>query len=138
MLQKVNLPKLIDRMEQDQELADQLEFVNEDTREEEARNQIVRESLAACRAAIEEHLVEFLMRRPHASYEQWIQELHPENVSPGGIFDDLQEVDSRFYVKESDHRILWNSKVAPRLQVAPRTVLPEEEFGLEEVDLLMD
>ena len=135
-LRKVNLPRLIDEMERDQELADKLEIVNKDLKDEADRKEIVRESLAACHAEMKEHLDEFLHRRPTATYEEWIKELHPENVSPGRLLEDFDEVDIRFYVPDSDHRLLWNSSVGLERRVQSRSVMYDEAFGLVTVDLL--
>lgn len=49
-LQKINLSKLIDDMEQDQELAYKLEDINKETDEEVERKRIVQEALARCQA----------------------------------------------------------------------------------------
>lgn len=110
-LQKINLVKLIDDMEHDQELADELEVVNRETTQEAERKAMVQEALAACRAEIEDHLTTFLFFHPTAAYEEWIQDLHPENVDRGQLLTDLKTVDMRFYVADSDHRLLWNARV---------------------------
>ena len=122
-LQKVNLGKLIDEMEHDQEVADKLEFINQETQEEAARKELVREATEACQREIANHLEEFLERRPDATYEDWILELHPDNVEQGYFFEELTEVDIRFYVKDSDHRLMWNAheKVSKDRLVAART-----------------
>lgn len=122
-VQKVNLAKLIDDMEHDQELADELENVNLDLQEEAERKAMVREATEACRAEIENHLDKFLADNPDATYEDWIQDLHPDNVTEGKIFQDMKQVDLRFYVEDSDHRLLWNRKLcdSPDRQVQART-----------------
>ena len=38
------------------------------------------------------------------TYEDWIKSLHPENVH-GGV------VDHRFYIRDSEHRMVWNELV---------------------------
>jgi hypothetical protein len=83
--------------------------------------------LAKCKAEIEDHLSSFLFLHPYGSYEEWIQDLHPENVDRG-------KLDLRFYVADSDHRLLWNERVPDR-QVPARTykLQPGE---IEAVDLL--
>lgn len=130
-LQKINLGKLIDDMEHDQEIADELEAVNQELNEESQRKELVREATAACHAEIENHLDEFLIQHPSASYEDWITDLHPDNVMDGRLFEDIKEVDLRFYVVDSDHRILWNSKHedAEEKQVPARTYLVKEGQG---------
>lgn len=135
-LQKLNLAKRISEMENDQVIADQLEVVNQETTEEAERKLIVQESLAQCHAEIEKHLEDFLFLNPDATYEEWIQDVHPENVSEGRLLSDFKQVDLRFYVADSDHRILWNECVPDR-QVPARTYkLPDGED--QAVDLLND
>jgi hypothetical protein len=134
-LQKINLSKLIDDMEHDQELADKLEVINTETDEEVERKRIVQEALAKCKAEIEDHLSTFLFFHPNASYEEWIEDLHPENINEGRILADLKDVDLRFYVEDSDHRLLWNSRVDAARQVAARTY---KHDGGQVVDLLND
>jgi hypothetical protein len=129
-LQKFNLAKLIDDMEHDQELADHLETVNRDINEELGRKELVREAHARCHAEIERHLVEFLESNPAASYEDWIGDLHPDNVSEGTLLADLKQVDMRFYVVDSDHRMLWNRTVGEDRQVPPRTLLFDKGAGV--------
>lgn len=109
-LQKVNLARLIDEMEHDQELADKLEFINNETKEENARKDLVREATEACQKEIEDHLENFLEEYPDATYEEWIKELHPDNIEQGMLLEgtDFAVVDARFYVEESDHRLMWN------------------------------
>ena len=106
-LQKINLAKLIDDLERAQELADHLEHINTELNEEAERKELCREAQAACLETILNHLTEFLERRPDANYEEWIAELHPDNMdlAKGG------NIDHRFYVKESDHRMIWNSSM---------------------------
>ena len=134
-LQKLNLAKRIGEMEKDQELADDLEVINQETAEEAERKKIVQEAVAKCQAEIEEHIQSFLFLNPEATYEEWINDLHPENVADGSLLPGFKEVDLRFYVEDSDHRILWNERVPDR-QVPARTYqVPEGE--LETVDLLL-
>ena len=49
------------------------------------------------------HLESFLHDNPTASYEEWISSLHPDNAEYAD-----GSIDHRFYVEDSDHRILWN------------------------------
>jgi hypothetical protein len=128
-LQKLNLAKLIDDMEHDQELADRLEVINRDILEERDRKDLVREAHDRCRAEIEQHLDEYLTGHPTATYEDWIQDLHPDNVSDGTLFADMKQVDMRFYVIDSDHRIMWNQAVGDDRQVTSRTYHPPEPAG---------
>lgn len=111
-LQKINLGKLIDDLEEKQAFADHLEHVNEEILQEQQRKELVREAEARCRATIIHHLHEFLVRFPLATYEEWISDLHPDNVTPTKQKQQQQDkednIDHRFYVVDSDHRIIWN------------------------------
>lgn len=122
VLQKVNIAKWIDELEQDQEIADELERVNVDLQEENERKRIVREAQQACMDAIRNHLHSFLQDDNHnASYEDWISELHPENVilqpipPPDGNSEgqptSIKVLDARYYLIDSDHRIMWNDAI---------------------------
>jgi hypothetical protein len=66
-------------------------------------------------------------------------------VSEGKLLTDMKEVDLRFYVADSDHRLLWNSRVSKDRQVAPRSYKPAaaattttSSFGTQQMDLLGD
>jgi hypothetical protein len=135
-LQQINLGKLINQMEQDQGLADQLESLNEHVRDEKERRDIRLEAEAACLQMIQDHLQELLIKYPNATYEQWIEDLHPENASEGQLLAGMsKEIDLRFYIEESDHRKLWNQHVtAPLRQVAARTRMWSD--NQEPIDLL--
>jgi len=110
-LGKINLGKLIDKMEQDQGLADALESLNVQMKEEVERQEVRREAEALTIKVITDHLDEFLANNLSGTYEEWIQDLHPENANQGLLFQDIQQIDERFYVMESDHRRLWNEAV---------------------------
>jgi hypothetical protein len=108
----VNIAKWIDDLEQDQHLADRLDRINSDNAEEEERKEICREAMEACLKAMRDHLMEFLDDHPQATYEEWICNLHPDNIN--GKLDGLTQtpmIDHRFYVQSSDHRILWNENL---------------------------
>jgi len=68
-------------------------------------------SRAACLAEIAAHLDMFAQRQPFASYEEWIAELHPESARKGDKAWGAPVIDARYYLDESDHRVLWNTKV---------------------------
>jgi hypothetical protein len=138
-IQKFNVGKLIDQMEQDQGLADQLESLNEHLQQERERRDVCQASERACLNAMTEHLEDFLRQRPDATYEQWIEDLHPENAHDGKLLMDLdKEIDLRFYVQESDHRILWNKyqEDNPLRSVAARTCMWGDLPPEPPVDLL--
>ena len=110
-------------MEQDQEMADALERRNRDLRDEQEAREMMRVAGAACTEAIESHLESFLAIDPHATYEEWISDLHPENLHEGKLLEGMgKELDHRFYVAESDHRLLWNKSLGGiRQEVVPRS-----------------
>jgi len=110
-LSKINLGKLIDNMEQDQGVADSLEKLNNRMKEEVLRQDVRREAVELTLKVIIDHLNEFLVEEPLGTYEEWIQDLHPENANQGKLFSDIQQIDERFYVMESDHRKLWNDAI---------------------------
>jgi len=110
-LSKFNVVKLIGEMEQDQGLADSLEKLNMRMKEEVERQEVRREAEELTIKVIVDHLDEFLQEHPSGTYEEWIQDLHPENANQGLLFSDIQQIDERFYVMESDHRKLWNEYV---------------------------
>jgi len=103
VINKVNIGKWIDDLEKDQELADQLEQINEEHQAEAERRLLVAQVREECMDAIRTHLVSFLQETPEGSYEEWIYELHPDNIS-----EHDNSIDARFYIEDSDHRILWN------------------------------
>lgn len=99
--------------EQRQEIANYIEeqnaiskymetIVHEDA-DERKRNRMCRDSVAICLASMHDHCIKYLQQHPEASYEEWIENYHPDNVSSIG------SIDHRFYVRDSDHRIIWNS-----------------------------
>ena len=97
-------------MEKDQELAYELEQINNENLAEQQRKDICRKAEAACLETIRSHLITFLeqhqyesadIRKEPLSYEMWIRELHPENALG-------EDIDHRFYVEDSDHLRLWN------------------------------
>jgi len=122
-LQKLNFGKLIDKMEQDQGVADGLERKNQDYVDEQRAREMMREAGEACTAAIDDHLQLFIVEHPTATYEEWIADLHPENLQEGRLLEGMgKELDHRFYVEESDHRIMWNRDLGGvRLEVLPRS-----------------
>jgi len=108
-LQKVNVIKWIGDLEQDQHLADELDKVNFENTDEQERYEIRRQAMEACMNAMEEHLLEFLQQHPQGTYEEWICQLHPDNINERMIgLTQTPLIDHRFYVADSDHRRLWN------------------------------
>mmetsp|Transcript_47187 Transcript_47187/g.115283 ORF Transcript_47187/g.115283 Transcript_47187/m.115283 type:complete len:417 (-) Transcript_47187:215-1465(-) len=146
--QKFNLGKLIDQMESDQGLADSLEQLNDRMKDEVERQEVRREAEQLGLKVIQDHLDETLTKNPECTYEEWIQDLHPENANMGRLLDDIQEIDARFYVFQSDHRRLWNeamtklekeesSSTANVRRIEPRTTKWGDEIpDISNVDLL--
>lgn len=59
-----------------------------------------------------EHLEGFLREHPSAAYEDWIRNMHPEAVEEGESDEKSSgEIDHRYYVEDSDHRIIWNASL---------------------------
>lgn len=80
-----------------------------------------RATLEACMVEVETHLDRFLKSNPWTgTYEQWIGELHPENLRVNPHSGEMV-IDHRFYVEGSDHRRLWNSTVDERRKVPPQS-----------------
>jgi hypothetical protein len=127
-LQKINLGKLIDQMETDQNLANSLEQLNERMKEECERQDIRREAEARSLQIMQDHLEVFLQERPQATYEDWIEDLHPENANQGQLLSEIQEIDARFYVFESDHRQLWNDAMKKLENNEHRIVQPRTQI----------
>ena len=105
--------------------------VEQEEDEEEELKRLCRESSDICLRIIIEHLHDFIdnpswekcvpSRSPR--YEDWIEELHPENVNivhdnakngQGKNTLTQKEVDRRFYDENSDHRIVWNDFMMKR------------------------
>jgi hypothetical protein len=127
LVSKLNIGRWIDDLERDQELADQLEDVNVETQQEAERKQLVAKVRQDCMDAILEHLQSFLREHTDnstATYEEWIADLHPDNVVVD-VADDQNKktptLDARFYVQDSDHRLLWNKVLA---ETATATIKP--------------
>jgi len=94
---------------EEEQLVEQLEAINRENEEEQLRRRIRLEAKHAMLAAVRNHLQSFLAQNPNASYEHWIEELHPENAQEGQLLEGLDKtIDHRFYVEESEHRQLWN------------------------------
>ena len=112
VLRNLNLPRLID----------ELEHQHEEQLQEDERRAMVNEAVAACMKDITEHLRDFIHKHPFAEYEDWIRALHPDNAD----FEDGKTIDHRFYVEDSDHRLMWNGemvKLGGRI-VEARHILP--------------
>lgn len=90
----------------------------EERKEMEEMMKIKKEAEESCLLATREHLLDFLKEHPHASYNEWIEDLHPENAHEGTLLEGLSKtIDHRFYVEESDHRKLWNDNLRTYLDM---------------------
>ncbi|CAB9503488.1 expressed unknown protein [Seminavis robusta] len=82
-------------------------------REREESEAMVAEAARMMLEINRRHLEEFIITHPDSSYEQWIGNLHPENAV------DETTIDHRFYVEDSDHRLLWNELIGEERQFVP-------------------
>uniref|UniRef100_A0A7S4HUN3 Uncharacterized protein n=1 Tax=Odontella aurita TaxID=265563 RepID=A0A7S4HUN3_9STRA len=99
----------IDDSEHSVSVMDTEEFQMAD--EETQRQMLIKESCDACLKAISDHLELFLLETPYVTYEEWIEELHPENAQSRRNLVQGKSIDHRFYVEGSDHRSLWNENL---------------------------
>jgi len=118
-LSRMNPGKWIDDLEEDQQLADRLEEMNNENAQEEERKAICRKAQDACLQALVEHLNSFLEEYPKALYEDWVKEVHPDNVHH-------HKIDHRFYVEASDHRKLWNDHLQDSTGTIIRKYVPAQ------------
>lgn len=132
---------------QEEQLVEQLEAMNRENEQEQQRRTIRLQAKTAMLDAVKEHLQSFLAENGNnATYEQWIEELHPENAYEGKLLEGLDKtIDHRFYVQESEHLQLWNemcqldpnnnrSPVAPRsakVGVVGRSTSPIDLFCID-------
>ena len=73
----------------------------------------------ACLQFILDHFEAFVEETPNVTYEEWIEEIHPENTRMWKSKDNLLTVDHRFYVEASDHRKIWNDNLGGVRQFVP-------------------
>ena len=73
-----------------------------------------RESIKACLMQTHDHCIEYFEKSMDRSkhYEEWISLLHPDNVKEVSSRNQdgrsRSVIDHRFYIRDSDHRIIWN------------------------------
>jgi hypothetical protein len=106
LVAKLNIGSWINELEESQVLADDLEELNADLIEEADNKIIVASVKADCLDDIKSHLDSFVANHAGGTYVEWIGDLHPDNVAADGT------IDSRFFATNSDHRLLWNEKMA--------------------------
>lgn len=68
----LKLPRMIDKLEQDQGFADKLEFINQEIVEDQKRKEIVRVSKVEGMKEIVTHLEQYLKENPNGCYEDWV------------------------------------------------------------------
>ena len=90
-------------------------------REREASEAMVQDAAQMMLEINRRHLEEFLITYPLSTYEQWIGKLHPENMNGDG-----RSIDHRFYVEDSDHRILWNEMIGEKREYVPARSLTKD------------
>mmetsp|Transcript_8695 Transcript_8695/g.12296 ORF Transcript_8695/g.12296 Transcript_8695/m.12296 type:complete len:652 (-) Transcript_8695:413-2368(-) len=120
------------------QLAEFLEAMNSDLNEELIRNSLRQQALEATMQLIKEHFDQFVEENPSGSYEEWIEELHPENAQSRRHIVNGRNIDHRFYVEQSDHRKLWNNNLGDgaRQFVDARTFNDSMHFSAEELSSL--
>lgn len=74
------LPRMIDKLEQDQCFADKLEFINQEIVEDQKRKEVVRISKVEGMKEIVNHLEEYLQKNPKGCYEDWVSTLFVSNM----------------------------------------------------------
>ncbi len=112
MAEKLNALNLDMEDVENQKQIDQHMRNLQEQEELEEMMRIKKEAEESCLVATREHLLDFLREHPNASYNEWIEDLHPENAHTGTLLEGLSKtIDHRFYVEESDHRILWNENL---------------------------
>lgn len=120
---KSNITQFVEEQQQPSGgLSSQLNALNLRMKEEAERRDVQKVSEEACKNEMRNHLEEFVKKNPNGTYEQWIEDLHPENLSDPKLLKEMdKELDLRFYVEESDHLRLWNEKIRdPLRQVKSR------------------
>jgi hypothetical protein len=123
VVDKINIGKWIDNLEKDQELADHLEIVNHEYQQESSHKILVGHVREQCMDEIRRHLEQFWEENQHhrhdfsapPTYDDWIRELHPDNVQADGTMD------ARFYIPDCDHWVLWNQYQPPPPPPPPNT-----------------
>jgi len=141
-LQSINLIKLINDME---------EFYHFELAEEEERQEACRGARDACMRTILQHLSTFINEHDMMNddcndgddsmvcYEDWILELHPDNDNRTPkkrhfkSDDNKRRIDHRFYVKDSDHRLLWNKA----MDALANNTIDDDEDGRRKRDLYL-
>lgn len=96
---------------------------NDDDDDDVMMERLKQETRQACLAEVERHLDGFLRRHPGGTYEQWIGELHPENLCTNASSGE-KSVDHRFYIEGNDHLRLWEGSDRLRWVKVPKEAVP--------------
>ncbi len=86
----------------------QLEQQFDEAVEKEEYLKICQKASEECLKAVRDHHQHFLEDHSEASYEEWIEELHPDNTVS---FSNHVVIDHRFYHADDEHRQLWNENL---------------------------
>ena len=114
-LQQFNISKIVDTSTG----TNDFESLNSIVKEHQEFHILKRQAEEACLQEMKVHLQEFLRKYKHEhdgfhpTYEEWIENIHPENAYEGKLLTDYKEkeIDLRFFLQDSDHRKLWNETV---------------------------
>ncbi|KAL9185819.1 hypothetical protein ACHAXT_003596 [Thalassiosira profunda] len=112
LAEKLNAMNIDAEEAEAQKEIEQYHIMQEEKRDLEEMMRIKREAEEICLNATKDHLLDFIRDNPDASYQTWIEELHPENAHDGTLLEGMgKTIDHRFFVEESDHRRLWNENL---------------------------
>mmetsp|Transcript_30234 Transcript_30234/g.46130 ORF Transcript_30234/g.46130 Transcript_30234/m.46130 type:complete len:345 (+) Transcript_30234:146-1180(+) len=96
--------------------------------QDSALEMLKKQAYESCLEAIRQHLFAFIAETPNVTYEEWIEELHPENAKSMRNMVRGKRIDHRFYMDDSDHRKLWNENLDEEREFVPvRTYNPDDQ-----------
>lgn len=112
LAEKLNAMNIDQEEEEAKKEIDQYYRAQEEKRDMEEAMRLKKEAEERCLNDTKDHLLSFIKEHPNGKYQQWIEELHPENAHDGTLLEGLgKTIDHRFFVEESDHRRLWNDNL---------------------------
>ena len=122
--QQFNISKIVDTSTG----TNDFESLNSIVKEHQEFHVLKRQAEEACLQEMKVHLQDFLRTYMqehdgfHPTYEEWIENIHPENAYEGKLLTDYKEkeIDLRFFLQDSDHRKLWNDTVPKERHVKAR------------------
>ena len=127
---------------EDEETQKEIDLYNrrqEEKRDLEEMMKIKQEAEESCLNATRDHLMQFIVENPQGKYNEWIEQLHPENAHTGTLLEGFEKVsrlwswyllqldsshilfktiDHRFFVEQSDHRRMWNENLRTNLDAS--------------------